>query len=180
MLFPRARRFEQVYTELAGADLVMYVVETERYHTFSNGAYEIWQAADGTRSEDELAVYVYGDCSEFSRKRVRVGLEQLAEADLLEDEPGSGFSRRQFAKLGAAAVLAGLPVVVSITAPAAADGLTEGGLICVREWDSGHDCIDGESCRCNSGCCCQRPNLPPICYDRSSCTSAGSGYSCLG
>ncbi len=171
MLFPRARRFEQVYTELAGADLVMYVVETERYHTFSNGAYEIWQAADGTRSEEKLAVYVYGDCSEFSRKRVRVGLEQLAEADLLEDELGSGFSRRQFAKLGAAAMLAGLPVVVSITAPDSASA--DSPLICLAEWENTTDCVDGESCRCKSGCCCPIWTTKAQCTDRGPCELSG-------
>ncbi len=154
MSFPRARVFADISVVSAGDDVVIFVLETMRYHTFANGAFELWQAADGTRSEDDLALSVFGDRSEFARRRVRVGLEQLAEADLLEDAAGFGVSRRGLAKLGAAAVLAGLPVVTSITAPAAAQGLTPTPAPTIQ---ADHQCT-AYSDICEAGtCCCYSP-----------------------
>lgn len=58
MGFPRARRFANVSIEWVGDEAVVLIPETLEYHAFSGRAYEVWQAADGTRSEDELAELV--------------------------------------------------------------------------------------------------------------------------
>ncbi len=171
MSFPRARVFADVSMVSAGEDVVVFVLETMRYHTFGNGAFDLWQAADGTRSEDDLALSVYGDRSEFSRRRVQVGLEQLAEADLLEDAPGSVVSRRRLAKLGAAAAVAGLPVVTSITAPDSVSAAT----VCGELSDGTPDCTT--SGECEHCCCCQMQSTV-------FCASSGAlcreyGYTCI-
>lgn len=166
MSFPRGRRFERIETALAGEDTVVFVWDTYHYHSFSNRAFELWQAANGERSEAELAVLVFGDSTPRSMDLVGAGLAALREAELLEGtEPAEGMSRRQATRLLAASVLAGIPAVASITAPVAADGLTPIPLPILFE---GQRCAgDHRTGVCEPGACClHNPNADIFGYCR--------------
>jgi hypothetical protein len=154
-------------------------MDTMVYHTCSGGTYDIWLAADGERSLEELAALVYGGRSRAAVALAQMAVHELTMAGLMTEDDGDApslLSRRRVARLAAAGVLGGvgLPLVKSITAPDAASADT-----CLAEWDSPHECGAGDSCRCFSGCCCQRPGLSAICFDAASCRAAGSGYFCI-
>lgn len=179
MSFPRARQFDQVFTESVGSDIVMFVESgsTMEYHTLANGAHAIWQAADGHRDEAAIAEMVFWDRSELSIARVEAGLVALMDAGLLESAEGTTTTRRTVAKLAAAVLLGGigLPAVVSITAPDAASAATRWG-----DGKNTESCGDGIG-GCLTGCCCRLSPGTIFCADRIACEGPdGFGpYECI-
>lgn len=173
MAFPQARQFERVFTESVGSDIVMYVEsgKTMQYHTLANGAYAIWRAADGHRDEAAMAEMVFGDRSEMSIARVETGLVALMDAGLLESSEGMTTTRRGMIKLAAAALLggAGLPTVVSITAPSSASAHSH----LPPTIRNGDVCPTDGSQVCISHCCCTAGSTYGACFD-----SCPEGYWC--
>lgn len=170
MSFPRARRYKKIETEWVGSDAVVFVRDTYEYHCFSNRAYDIWNAADGERSKEEIARLVYGDATHPSLTMVQIGLEELSFAGLLDRaEPDDDFvlTRRTATKLAAASLFGtlGLPTVSSITAPTAAQGLSPNlppTPIEIRP--IGANCSPfSVTAPCAAGaCCCHDPGNPSI------------------
>jgi hypothetical protein len=115
--------------EWANGDAVMFDCETFEYHTLSREAFELWEAADGARCVDELAMLVFGDATREHVLLTKYLIMELTAAGLLDgdDRDAPGFlTRRKAAKLAVVTLLGGvaLPVVDSITAPVSADGIS--------------------------------------------------------
>jgi hypothetical protein len=170
MSFPRARSFQQVFTETLDGDAVLLVMDTMQYHTLTNGAYEVWLAADGHRDVPKIAARAFGDRTEASLRRVQQALDALSEAGLLDEtvqRRPSRLNRRAATKGVAAAIVGGIgiPAVISITVPDSAAAVSRFG-----------PRANSESCGvglegCTSGCCCgsAMESTAGICLDRSFC-----------
>jgi uncharacterized membrane protein YgcG len=121
---PRARRDGLEIEELADETIVYDEVAT-RVHCLNRSASLVWRYCDGDTEVVAMAGRLGADLGEpVDDTVVLFALRQLAERDLLEaadDVPrGSVTSRRQLLKgMGFAAAVA-VPLVTSLSAPAAA------------------------------------------------------------
>lgn len=158
--FPTARSKDLIIEELPD-EVLVYDLRTDKAHCLNRTAALIWENCDGKKSEADLAALLPGEFeSPMSRKAVTLGLEQLASFGLLTEDataqPRERLSRRRLIQnLGLSAALA-LPLIVSISAPTAAQaGSTTDPCVadpraigCPCTFDS--DC---DSANCNGGTC---------------------------
>jgi hypothetical protein len=177
MQYYRARSLAEFEIEQVGEDRVLFDPGSMQYHTLSRDAFMIWVGLNGFRSEEDVALLVYGDRSEASVMRVKHAVELLADGGLLEggDLDAPAFLTRRLATKLAMAGLAGmvgLPVVESITVPDLISAQTAV-QTCIAEWENYQICVAGESCRCKLGCCCAVLTTQSWCLDRQTCEGAG-------
>ena len=103
-------RNEGLIVESVDGELLVYDTERNRAHCLDPRAAAVWRACDGTRTIAEIA-----GAAGIETELARQALVQLGEAHLLTARPRRKPTRRQM--LAAAAVV---PLVMSISAPAAA------------------------------------------------------------
>jgi len=125
---PVARSADLVTTE-SGTDVLVYDQRTHHIHHLNPTTTAVWHACDGERSVAGITT-VTGAPDEL----VRLALAQLADAELLAGPLApavlpAGQSRRRFLKRAAGAVA--VPVLVSVTAPTAAQAASLCGRQCV-------------------------------------------------
>ncbi len=121
---PKARHDNVFFESLAG-ETIVYDKLNHRAHTLNKTASAVWEAADGSKSIDELARILELDLGiPAGRAVVLLALRELEEAGLVENaaemEPAEpGASRREMArKFALAGVSAALvPFVASVLAP---------------------------------------------------------------
>ena len=148
---PLARKKGLVFQEFE-SELLVYDLDRDRAHSLNQEALAIWEICDGKHSVGSLAE---GAARKLGRSIdedfVLVALERLSEASLLESSTGLPNRRKAIGKMGAAALA--LPVVASITVPAAAQVSS-----CV-----GNGGMCGSDTECCSGVCevgiCATPEL---------------------
>jgi hypothetical protein len=123
-----------------------------RAHCLNRTAADVFRHADGTRTVSDLGRLVAPDADRAAgEEAVRMAVERLGEAGLLESRPPAP-SRREFVRrvgLGAAILL---PAVVSILAPTPAEAIVSG----CRDTDADPSaCVghDGDPCTCTTGFC---------------------------
>ena len=115
---------------------MVYDLETHQAHSLNSFASRLWEACDGRRTVARLQA-----AHSWSERDVVDGLESLAKARLLVEEPPASPSRRRaIVRLAQAAAL---PAVISIMVPEAA---------------SAQSCLPFNancttSIRCCTGCC---------------------------
>ena len=122
---PRVRRDGIVVRDLPEETLV-YDRLSHAAHCLNRTAADVFRAADGTRSVEEIAAGLdAGAAGADERDRaVRLALEELGRAGLLEAAADDGPSRREMLRrvgIGAAFLL---PAVVSVLVPTPAEALT--------------------------------------------------------
>jgi hypothetical protein len=120
---PVARTAGLVIRELPD-ELVVYDTTTHRAHCLNATAALVFRHSDGRHSVRDLAVLVAGTSGDADEAPVHVALERLAEAGLLERQPGPprpGLRRREILRqVGLGAVLLA-PVVTSLLVPTPAE-----------------------------------------------------------
>ena len=123
---PRARQASLIIKEVDDETLV-YDVEADKAHCLNTTAAQVWKSCDGKTSVQEIATQMSStDGAPVDESLVWLALDQLEKFKLLDEAPAkpamlAGLTRRQMvARLGIAA--AALPAIVSVSAPAAADG----------------------------------------------------------
>jgi hypothetical protein len=138
-----------------GTETLVYDTKTATGHCLNETAAFVWQNADGSRSIDELALLVaerFGPGQHAAL--VTFALDQLAERGLLSNAVPpveKGISRRAAVRrLGLASAIA-VPMIASLTAPAAIDSVS---CACVNPGD----CITQTSCPSTVNC-----NGPGVC-----------------
>jgi hypothetical protein len=151
---PRARKDGLVIKELPGETLV-YDLERDEAHCLNQTAALVWKGCDGKTTvarmagllQDQLDTSVNADV-------VWLAIKQLQRFHLVENERETvatpSVSRRNLVLKYAPAALV-LPVIMSISAPAAAQAAT-----CVQpggNCSAGQNCCAGSSCA-NSVTCC--------------------------
>ena len=116
---PLARR-DGLVVKTVGDEVLVYDLERARAHSLDTLAAAIWRQCDGRRPVAALAAAVRAETgAPVTAAAVEYGLAALGRARLLVGErPAPGPTRRQvLAKIGTAAAI---PLVLSITAPTAA------------------------------------------------------------
>jgi DNA-binding transcriptional ArsR family regulator len=114
--FACARR-DGVLVERLGDEVVLYDGEADVAHCLQSAAAAVWEHADGSRSDAQIAA-----ATGLGEREVSVALDELREARLLE-EPAPGQTRREATKriLRAGALAAAAPLIYTVAiAPAAA------------------------------------------------------------
>lgn len=143
---PVAHHVHLVTTETAD-EVLVYDRRNNHIHHLNATAASVWHRCDGDHSVECIARE-----SGMTVDSVRLALEKLADANLLDgtgpvEAEVTSPSRRRFLKKAAVAGGIALPVIASISAPAAADH------------ESGHECVNygggaaGEVCYGNYMCC---------------------------
>ena len=163
--FPIARRENLIVEELP-SEVLVYDLNTDKAHCLNRTAALIWKNCDGEKTKGDLAALLQHELkTPMSTEVVMLGLEELAGYGLLKEDtsapPRARVSRRRLIQnLGLTAAIA-LPVIMSITAPAAAQAgsapncaANPGAIGCPCNTNS--DC---DSQNCNAGIC--GPELRP-------------------
>lgn len=147
---PRARR-EGLNVHAIGGEVLVFDTANETAHALNGPAAFVWQAADGTRTVDEIARAMSRQFGATADAQVVwYALEQLSKKNLLQDPMRvpvamQGLTRRQLLKRAVAGALL-LAVVTSIAAPTPAHA--QSGCL-----DPGQNCIDTTQC-CPTLVCC--------------------------
>ncbi len=158
--FPTARSKDLIIEELPD-EVLVYDLTTDKAHCLNRTAALIWENCDGKNSEADIAALLPGEFeSQMSRKSVTLGLDQLAAFGLLTEEatapPRRRLSRRRLIQnLGLSAALA-LPLIVSISAPTAAQAGSTTDPCVANPRAVGCPCTfdgDCDSANCNGGTC---------------------------
>lgn len=151
---PQARKEGLLVQELP-QEVLVYDLNRHKAYCLNETAGMIWKCCDGQKTASQIARAVEERLkTPVDERVVWLGIQQLSGHKLLDERaqlpPGmSGISRRQaMAKLGIGAMLA-VPVVLSISAPTAAQAGT-----CRARGEActiGSQCCSG-NCRGNNTC----------------------------
>ena len=156
---PRAREGEMVVQELPD-EVLVYDLKRHKAHCLNRSAARIWRHCDGRTTAAQMAKVVGEELqTPITEEAVWLALDRLGKASLLEQRVthpgGANLSRREVVrKLGAGAALA-VPVVMSITAPEAAQAQTtqcgQNGAFCDPGGFGSVTCCPGFSCIPSAG-----------------------------
>ncbi|HEY8187633.1 MAG TPA: PqqD family protein [Pyrinomonadaceae bacterium] len=157
--FPIARQQDLIIEEV-GDEVLVYDLNTDRAHCLNRMSALIWKYCDGEKSAGDIAGLLEQELkSPVSVQVVTLGLAELDRYDLLKNEtlqePTVRVSRRRLIRnLGLTAAIS-LPVIMSISAPTAAQqGSPDPCAASPRP--PGCPCVidnDCDSFNCNGGVC---------------------------
>ena len=167
--FPIARQQDLIVEELAD-EVLVYDLQTDKAHCLNRLAALIWKNCDGEKSEREIAEALEQELeSPVSVQIVMLGLEELASYGLLKNEaneqgelPKATVSRRRLIQNLGLAVTLSLPLIMSISAPTAAQAGSTTDPCIANPRGIGCPCntdFDCDSANCNGGIC--GPELRP-------------------
>ncbi len=148
---PAARVDSLVITE-SKDEVLVYDTERHHIHHLNQTSAVVWRLCDGRRTVGDIVRKAQGKLgSDVSDDVVRLALKKLEDANLLDGplDPavrGVNHSRRAFLRKAGVAGAIAVPVIVSMSAPAAAGAVSGAGC--------GEDCFDMNSL-CNQGVCSQ-------------------------
>lgn len=157
---PLARSTDLIIEEL-GEETLVYDTKTDRGHSLSPAASQVWRSCDGKTSAEELSAKLGLDSDTADQ-----ALNELSANGLLEVSPtivADGSTRREvtlkFAKVGA--TVAAAPLVLSVAAPLPAQAASPA--FCARFSSRSCGCSQtGDGCCGARGCCCcVQPEPPP-------------------
>jgi hypothetical protein len=175
MTMPQARSEELVVEELED-EVLVYDSTNKRAHCLGATAARVWRACDGKSDVDALA-----ETLDLDSEEVRQALKELEASQMLEDHGlkivdgssnggstnGSGLTRRQFTKIGAATAATPLIYSIAVNTPMAA--ATPLPFFC--ELFTTGDCGAASGCGSIAGCCC-------CCAGGGACKTCGSQKFC--
>jgi hypothetical protein len=156
---PLARR-NGLVVKTVGDEVLVYDLERARAHSLDALAAAIWRQCDGRRPVAALAAAVRAETgAPVTAAAVEYGLAALGRARLLAGErPVPGPTRRQvLARIGTAAAI---PLVLSITAPTAAQAQSQPEPPTPTCATPGQIC--GSTAGCGAGCTCIIPPNAPL------------------
>ncbi len=158
--FPIARRENLIVEELPD-EVLVYDRNTDKAHCLNQTAALIWKNCDGEKTKGDIAALVQHELqTPISTQVVTLGLEELAGYGLLQEDaaapPRERLSRRRLIQhLGLTAAIA-LPVIMSISAPTAAQASSTTDPCIANPRAEGCPCTfdsDCDSGNCNAGTC---------------------------
>ncbi|MEP6820458.1 MAG: PqqD family protein [bacterium] len=158
--FPVARTKDLIVEETAD-EVLVYDLNTDKAHCLNRMSALIWKNCDGEKTEGDIAALLQHELeTPMSTQVVKLGLEELAGYGLLQEDlsepPKEQVSRRRLIQqLGLTAAIA-LPLVMSITAPAAAGASSTTDPCIANPRAEGCPCqsdADCDSANCNVGIC---------------------------
>jgi hypothetical protein len=151
-ILPAAREDDLIVQEMAD-EVLVYDQRRQQAHCLNPSAALVWRALDGGSTASEIAARLSQQQGvELTAAVVRLAVEELRRSGLLRGPQGgsrpSGVSRREMMKRVGVGAAVGLPLVVSVMAPRAAQAAT-----CRA---SGQPCTASAQCClgvCNAGTC---------------------------
>ena len=158
--FPVARTKDLIIEELPD-EVLVYDLNTDKAHCLNRMSALIWKNCDGEKTEGDIAAILQNELkTPMSAKVVTLGLEELAGYGLLQADaplvpPGRVSRRRLIQNLGLTAAIA-LPLIMSISAPAAAGAGSITDPCIANPRAVGCPCqsdADCDSFNCNAGIC---------------------------
>src|SRR6266850_596538 len=158
--FPIARRENLIVEELPD-EVLVYDLITDRAHCLNKTAALIWNNCHGEKTEGDIAELLQRELkTPMSAQLVTLGLEELTGYGLLREDasapPRARVSRRRLIQhLGLTAAIA-LPMIMSISAPAAAQASSVTDPCVANPRAEGCPCStdgDCDSANCNGGIC---------------------------
>jgi hypothetical protein len=157
---PIARQKDLVVEELPD-EVLVYDLITDKAHCLNRTSALIWKNCDGTKDEGEIAELLEQEFkAPVPMQVVSLGLEDLASHGLLQEAAAiistSQVSRRRLIQnLGVAAAIA-LPLIMSISAPTAAQAASTVDPCIANPGAEGCPCVVDSQCdsaNCNGGIC---------------------------
>ena len=154
-------RTRDLIIEEAADEVLVYDLNTDKAHCLNRMSALIWKNCDGEKTASEIAAILEHELkTPISAKVVTFGLEELAGYGLLQEDgsapPLVPVSRRRLIQqLGLTAVIA-LPLILSISAPAAAGAGSTTDPCIANPRAEGCPCQsdgDCDSANCNAGIC---------------------------
>jgi hypothetical protein len=158
--FPIARRDDLIVEKLPD-EVLVYDLRTDKAHCLNRTAALIWEHCDGKKTESDIAALLQGELdSPVTSEVVVLGLAELESFGLLKVDAAAPqrqqLSRRRLIQnLGLSAALA-LPLIVSISAPAAAQAGSTADPCVANPGANGCPCTFDANCdsqNCNAGTC---------------------------
>ena len=124
MKFLPQARTDEIVVQTLGKELLIYDLKTNRAFNLNETSMLVFNACDGVTSFDDLK-----RAHNFSEDLIYLTLDELKKHDLLSGYEGdhfAGLSRRAvFKRVGLASMIA-LPVIAGLTAPIAANAVSNG------------------------------------------------------
>lgn len=165
---PTARLLDLVTTETA-EDLIVYDKRTHHIHHLNRTSAAVWRACNGRRTNVEVA-HAASEAlkDDIDQATLRLALTKLDDADLLQAPLPRGLrvhshTRRGFVRKAAAGGAIALPMIVSMTAPTAAQTMSQPDPVCSQLYEP---CVTDTSCcpglRCEAWV--YNPNLGTLPY----------------
>lgn len=157
---PVARRDDLIVEKLPD-EVLVYDLKTDKAHCLNHTAALIWENCDGKKNEGDIAALLQSELkSPMSAEAVLLGVAELDSFGLLNVDAAAPqrqhLSRRRLIQnLGLSAALA-LPLIVSISAPAAAQAGSTTDPCVANPAGNGCPCTfdsDCDSQNCNQGTC---------------------------
>lgn len=124
--FRPTARAERLVVQATGEGMLVYDKDQDQLHELNPVAMAVWNACDGRRSVEDVAEEATAAVGiAINAPVVKLAFTKLEDANLLAaplapELRWKAHDRRRFLKRTAAAGLAALPVIVSISAPQAA------------------------------------------------------------
>lgn len=169
-LLPQART-ENIVVRNLKDEVLIYDLATDRALCLNRTAGRIFECCDGRRTFEDLKREF-----QFTDDLIYLSLDELRKHQLIADEyvsPLAGMSRREAVRRVGLATMTALPVVIRLTAPAAAEAASN-----QARAANGQTCStaqSGSSRQCLSGYCAQTTDGSLRCCTKVS-SEAGSPY----
>jgi hypothetical protein len=127
-ILPAAREEELIVQEMAD-EVLVYDQRRHQAHCLNPSAALVWRALDGASTASQIAARLSRQQGvEVTAAVVQLAVEELGRSGLLRGRVAgqgqSGMSRREMLKRVGVGAAIGLPVVVSVVAPRAAQAAT--------------------------------------------------------
>lgn len=137
-MYPLGRK-EDLVIQKSGDEVLIYDLKTNKAISLNKTSALIWKSCDGEKSPHQIRLQLQKELSaDISEDLVWFALEQLAKENLIDSNDDislkfAGLSRREVIKKIGLGAAVSLPIIASLTAPAA---------------------IDAQSVVCNTGVTC--------------------------
>jgi hypothetical protein len=155
---PLSRKSNLVVQEVNG-EVLIYDLNNAKAFCLNSTSAVVWQACNGERSITEINDFVSEQLnSPVNDDLIWLALDQLKEENLIENKAElkskfEGLSRREVIRKVAITSLAAIPVLMSITAPVAAQTSSA----CAQGTGRPNGCTCLNNGNCASGNCVQNP-----------------------
>lgn len=163
---PAARVLDLAITETKD-EAIVYDTRVHHIHHLNASTMQVWRLCDGRRTLAELQTALGGS---WDASMVRLALTKLADADLLDRPLPDALrvatrNRRTFVRQAAAGSALALPMIASMTAPTAAQAMSQPDPVCKQEMER---CFSDADCCIAGSVCTNTPSstylTEPVCH----------------
>jgi Coenzyme PQQ synthesis protein D (PqqD) len=177
-LIPNAKLDNIVVQEFSD-EILIYNLKTNKAYSLNETTTLVWKNCDGAKSISQIAMEVEKTINQkIPEDLVWLALENLKKENLISFEGDTnsafkGFNRREAIKKVGLATMAALPLLVSISAPTAANAQSGVGACTDCVVDLGFDMMTGKPVGVCPELC---SGLMCVCFGNNSCSGEGQQF----